>query len=36
MLGVQILCYLVRAQLLGERPKGKDSTAKQCKWAKRV
>ena len=29
ILGVQILCYIVRARLLGERPKGKYSTAKQ-------
>ena len=32
ILGVQIWCYIVRAQLLGERPKGTYSTAKQCKW----
>ena len=29
ILGVQIGCYIVRAQFLGERPKGKYSTAKQ-------
>ena len=29
ILGFQIWCYIVRAQLLGERPKGKYSTAKQ-------
>ena len=29
ILGVQIRCYIVRAELLGERPKGKYSTAKQ-------
>ena len=29
ILGVQIRSYIVRAQLLGERPKGKYSTAKQ-------
>ena len=29
ILGVQIWCYIVRAQLLRERPKGKYSTAKQ-------
>ena len=29
ILGVQIWCSIVRAQLLGERPKGKYSTAKQ-------
>ena len=29
ILGVHICCYIVRAQLLGERPKEKYSTAKQ-------
>ena len=29
ILGVQIRCYIVRAQLLGERPKGKYSPAEQ-------
>ena len=29
ILGVQIWCFIVRAQLLGERPKGKYRTAKQ-------
>ena len=28
-MGVQIWCYIIRAQLLGERPKGKYRTAKQ-------
>ena len=31
ILGVQILIYIVRAQLLGERLKGKNSTAKQLR-----
>ena len=34
ILGVQIWCYIVSAQLLGERQNGKHRTAKQCKWAK--
>ena len=31
-MSVQILCYIVRAQLLVKRQKGKYSTAKQLNW----